>query len=224
MKPKNLFDLESAIDQWRQQMLTAGIKTPVPLEELESHLREEIEQATGAGRSEAEAFATAVLAIGQAPAVQGEFRKIAGPKDALRWKFMELAFGIFATVMPLCLCVRLLHSGAGTLPDLTAGQQTSGVMALVTFAALAWGGRLSYKMFPAAGATRTKNILTILVAVPVVVWWFIFMNLIVPRHDFTMGQFTAAFLWAFIVPGGAVIGLAWGLEAAAQKNVAPSVS
>ena len=37
-------------------MLAAGIKTPVPLEELESHLREEIEQQTKLGLSEAEAF------------------------------------------------------------------------------------------------------------------------------------------------------------------------
>ena len=40
----NMFDLEQSIADWRRQMLAAGIKTPVPLEELESHLREEIER------------------------------------------------------------------------------------------------------------------------------------------------------------------------------------
>ena len=39
-----MFDLEKSIAEWRKQMLSAGIKTPVPLEELEIHLREEIEQ------------------------------------------------------------------------------------------------------------------------------------------------------------------------------------
>jgi hypothetical protein len=39
-----MFNLEQAIADWRQQMLAAGIKTPVPLEELENHLREENEQ------------------------------------------------------------------------------------------------------------------------------------------------------------------------------------
>jgi hypothetical protein len=38
-----MFNLEQAIADWRKQMLAAGIKTPVPLEELESHLRDEIE-------------------------------------------------------------------------------------------------------------------------------------------------------------------------------------
>ena len=39
-----MFDLEKAIANWRKQMLAAGIKMPAPLEELEIHLREEIEQ------------------------------------------------------------------------------------------------------------------------------------------------------------------------------------
>ena len=39
-----MFDLEQSITNWRKQMLAAGIKSPVPLEELEIHLREEIER------------------------------------------------------------------------------------------------------------------------------------------------------------------------------------
>jgi hypothetical protein len=36
-----MFDLEQAIADWREQMLAAGVKTPVPLVELESHLLDE---------------------------------------------------------------------------------------------------------------------------------------------------------------------------------------
>ena len=39
-----MFDLEKAIADWRRLMLALGIKSPVPLEELESHLREEIQR------------------------------------------------------------------------------------------------------------------------------------------------------------------------------------
>ncbi len=39
-----MFDLEESIADWRKQMLAAGIKSPVPPEELEIHLREEIER------------------------------------------------------------------------------------------------------------------------------------------------------------------------------------
>ena len=39
-----MFDLEQAIAGWRRQMLAAGIQSPVPLEELGIHLRDEIER------------------------------------------------------------------------------------------------------------------------------------------------------------------------------------
>ena len=38
-----MFSLEQAIIRWRRRMLAAGIKTPVPLEELESHLCDGVE-------------------------------------------------------------------------------------------------------------------------------------------------------------------------------------
>ena len=47
-----MFDLEQSIGKWRRQMLAAGIKTPVPLEELEIHLREEIERQIKSGLNE----------------------------------------------------------------------------------------------------------------------------------------------------------------------------
>ena len=41
-----MFNLNQAIEGWRREMLAAGIKTPVPLDELESHLREDVEHQT----------------------------------------------------------------------------------------------------------------------------------------------------------------------------------
>lgn len=71
-----MFDLEQSILKWRRQMLAAGIKTPVPLEELESHLREETVRQTKSGLNEAEAFRTAVQKIGQGHILQNEFNKV----------------------------------------------------------------------------------------------------------------------------------------------------
>jgi hypothetical protein len=72
-----MFDLEQSIMDWRKQMLGAGIKTPVPLEELEIHLREEIEQQMS-GLSEQEIFNSAVQKIGQAGLLKTEFKKAGG--------------------------------------------------------------------------------------------------------------------------------------------------
>lgn len=209
-----MFDLEKAIARWRQQMLAAGIKTPVPLEELESHLRDEIDQQSKAGRSHAEAFDSAARTIGPAPAVLGEFKKLADPKEERRWRFLEIGFGFIASLVPLWFCFQVL-SGAGYAGDLTPGQELSGLLAMLTFAALAWGGRLSYKWFPIGHVKRTK--ISAFIAF-VTLWWMIFMNFIVPRLDFAMGQLLTAILWAFIMPAGAVIGCSWEMEAATQKQ------
>jgi hypothetical protein len=76
-----MFNLEQAILEWRRQMLAAGVKTPVPLDELESHLRDEIEQRTNLGLSEAEALQTAIQKMGQAGLVKKEFAKTSGFLD-----------------------------------------------------------------------------------------------------------------------------------------------
>ena len=71
-----MFNLEQSITEWRRQMLAAGIKSPVPLEELEIHLREEIERHTEAGLNKSQAFQAAVEKIGQAHLLQREFKKV----------------------------------------------------------------------------------------------------------------------------------------------------
>lgn len=73
-----MFDLEKSVANWRAQMVAAGITFPVPLEELELHLREEIEQQMNSGLNEAEAFNSAVRKIGEAYNIQMEFKKISG--------------------------------------------------------------------------------------------------------------------------------------------------
>ena len=73
-----MFDLEQSIADWRKQMLAAGIKTPVPLEELEIHLREEIEQQMKSGTIPQQAFENSVERIGHADELKGEFKKIGG--------------------------------------------------------------------------------------------------------------------------------------------------
>jgi hypothetical protein len=80
-----MFDLELAIAQWRQQMLAAGVKAPVPLEELEAHLREDIEQQVRAGTEASRAFEIAVRHIGGAVELKKEFKKTGNAK----WMFLR---------------------------------------------------------------------------------------------------------------------------------------
>jgi ABC-type transport system involved in cytochrome c biogenesis permease subunit len=71
-----MFNLEQAIAEWRRQMRAAGIGSPARLDELESHLREDIRVGKSAGTTEAAAFQRAVLRLGTPAAVKSEFNKI----------------------------------------------------------------------------------------------------------------------------------------------------
>jgi hypothetical protein len=79
-----MFDLEKSIAEWRRQMLAAGIQSPVPLEELELHLREEIERQFKSGLHEAKAFHLAIQKIGRPDSLRREFKKSVGFVEFLR--------------------------------------------------------------------------------------------------------------------------------------------
>lgn len=80
--PNNMFDLEQAIKEWRRKMNSSGIKAREVLEELESHLREDLEGRVKSGAGEQEAFEAAVRQIGQAGALTSEFAKIGETNEA----------------------------------------------------------------------------------------------------------------------------------------------
>src|SRR5260370_22002028 len=69
-------DLDEKIAEWRRQMLAAGIKSPVPLNELESHLRDDVDQQMRSGLAEQLALGIALQRIGQANALKTEFEKV----------------------------------------------------------------------------------------------------------------------------------------------------
>ena len=73
-----MFELETAIEDWRRQMTGSGIKTAAVLDELESHLREAIEQEMSSGLTGQQAFEFAVRSVGQADALKTEFAKTGG--------------------------------------------------------------------------------------------------------------------------------------------------
>lgn len=100
-----MFSPEKAILEWRQQMLAAGINTPTTLEELESHLREEIERQIKAGKNEREAFEIATQQIGEAGGIKVEFVKI--EVDHLSRPLAWLAWGSFVISFFLPACNQL---------------------------------------------------------------------------------------------------------------------
>jgi hypothetical protein len=213
-----MFNLEQAIADWRRQMLAAGIKTPVPLEELESHLREEIERQTKSGLNEAEAFNCAVQKIGEVQVIQNEFKKVEATKEECDYKRLQILLAVVTILVPLLMGSMVLFK-MGSCSEMTPGQQMFSLAALAAFCLLVWGGRLSYGILPVIRAWRIRNAVCISCFGLLVFWWMILVHIILPRHDFTMGQLLMTVLWEMITPLGAFLGLNFGIETAAQKKL-----
>jgi len=85
-------------------MLAAGINSPVPLDELELHLREDIERDMKSGMNGREIFNLAVQKIGQAQELKTEFAKVnklegnASMKNSRIVSNLALAVVLVATV------------------------------------------------------------------------------------------------------------------------------
>ena len=107
-----MFNLENEIAQWRQQMITCGIKKFQILDELEAHLREDVAQQISAGAGAQRAFEIAVERIGEPKRLKAEFAKATG--GSLLWR--------------LKIWLSRLRVHADTMPDLTSfsvdGQRT----------------------------------------------------------------------------------------------------
>src|SRR4029434_4009162 len=87
-----MFNLEQSISEWRGQMLSAGVKNPDIVDELESHLREDWARRVQSGESEEQAFEGAVQGVGQASLLKHEFAKLGGQ----RWARLKNIKGIMA--------------------------------------------------------------------------------------------------------------------------------
>jgi hypothetical protein len=109
-----MFTIDQAISEWRRQMLAAGIKTPVPLEELEIHLREEIERQMTSGTDPQQAFENSVQQMGHADELKGEFKKLGGSESLLSpWSLFWT--GVLGLVMNpiLSWITRFVSHGSG---------------------------------------------------------------------------------------------------------------
>jgi len=90
-----MFDLEQAITEWREEMRAQGIKVFETLDELESHLRDDVEQQTRCGSDVQRSFEAAVLRMGQTSTLQSEFQKV---RFTLSIHRLKDAFGALAGI------------------------------------------------------------------------------------------------------------------------------
>jgi len=236
-----MFDLNQAISEWRKKMIAGGINPPAVLDELENHLREDVEQQVRAGASQKQAFDMAVNRIGKSDLLKAEFAKISGLKKGRLEKVIGMACCVFASLYSMVLAPHLF-----TIHELSPAQRILGLSAVVlTFLSLAsW--RFSYKFLPIIHNRHTRKMVAITCGLAGLAWLLIFANLlpnvIVPHfmengasaesvrggvliglRQATPDGFAAIFaigaslLWAMTI--AAILGgVAYGLEEAARRE------
>lgn len=119
-------EMEQRIAQWRRDLAeTTGCNNEV-LDELESHLREEIQQLVRTGHTEEQALALAALRLGQPSALAREFAKVAAPANWLPVRVVRFVAVVLAILIVgyLLACCQL--PGVGLLLAAHAGTLTLG--------------------------------------------------------------------------------------------------
>jgi len=100
-----MHNLEHSIAEWRKTMMAAGNVSRETLDELENHLRENVDQLTRSGMPVPEAIQRAVTQLGGPLTIASEFQKL----DQSTWWPIKLVIGIGATaaiVLAIVLIVR----------------------------------------------------------------------------------------------------------------------
>ena len=204
-----MFNLEQSITDWRRQMSAAGIKTPEHLDELASHLREELAIQMQAGADEEHAFERAVQQIGRVPVLKAEFAKVSKPEKPSRWEQWLMGAAIVGLMVPLGAYALLKY-------ELSPGWRLLGFANLAVLVLAVAGCRRISGWFPVIADKRVRLRIGLTFALAGMGGMIVFMNFILPRFDLAMGPLTVVVLWGVTLMAGLGTVLA-GLEEAAQR-------
>src|SRR2546427_12824236 len=103
-------NLEQLITEWRKTLMNEPNVGRETLEELENHLRENVDQLIRSGMTETEAFQRAVAQLGSAPTIGSEFQKL----NESTWLPVKVATGIgVAAALALAVFLFARYEGGG---------------------------------------------------------------------------------------------------------------
>jgi uncharacterized membrane protein YqjE len=208
-----MFNLEQSIADWRRQMLAAGIQTPVPLEELEAHLREDIERRMKSGINAQQACEIAIQEMGKANMLKNEFKKLDRTTKAAGWKRLQLIIVASLGVVSAAITALVLFN-----PELDSHQRLTGSAAVAVMLLLAGLGQWGHGFFPAILNQRARNVIGISVCALIVLGLAVLAYVVLPQINFTVSQFAVAVVWVLALVTGGLWGFIGGLEKTAMKK------
>jgi hypothetical protein len=210
-----MFNLEQAIASWRKQLAASGIDS-LALDELEDHLRLEIEDQVQKGLLVDRAFDDAVRQIGSSNAVSGEFIKTAGYRENRERSYKLAWMGICA----LGYAVPFGLSGRHLLSQLNFEERWLAAAA-VTFTILSlFSGLIVYRFLPVIHDRKIRTKVQSAALLPALLWVGAFAFFILPRVEFTFGRLLVTTLWA-LSPMATFSGVVFGLDEAVRRKRSP---
>jgi hypothetical protein len=106
-----MFNLNEEVIKWRNALTQSEAFGGADIDELEGHLREEIERLAAAGLSEQEAFLVAGHRLGDTRSLESEFAKV-NAGHILRTRLFWMAAGVLAYLLAGCLAGASGNAGA----------------------------------------------------------------------------------------------------------------
>jgi hypothetical protein len=187
-----MFHLEESIAEWRRQMLAAGIGSP-ELEELESHLREEIEVQIKSGIRAYAAFSNAVEEMGSAESLREQFQRAHKADTLKQRKFVGYFYSMLLTFYVLA------STYAMTRNALSASEWWMGMAAQITLLLLSWlCWRWVPVSFPAINGRTLQTAAGLIGGISGAAWFLAFAYFVLPHCNFTTGELMVAILWAMV--------------------------
>jgi len=217
-----MVDLEQSVADWRKQMLAAGIPTPVPLEELESHLREDIAQQMQSGLSAQQAFGIAMKKIGQAPELKREFKKANVPMEMR--EVIKLAGVIFVALTLFCPLFLFLPCLQARELGLMVKMYALAVYA-ITVAASVLSWKYNHKLLPVIRNQPLRRAVGIVCYGASLLWMRFGVFHFSPKGSDPRGIFLFLLIFGLEWTVMAILGgIGHGLEKAASRQDQPVVS
>jgi hypothetical protein len=211
-----MFDLEKAISDWRQQTVAAGLKSPQILRELESHLREDIEEQTRAGLDRQQAFVHAIVRLGHATSLEKEFAKtVATTRTSDR---LRLVFCVLLVSLILCLC-GFTFSTLG----MNAGEWLVASSAVASSLFIAGFWTRAVRFFPVIQNKRKRYAIEVVIFFSGFLCSNLFCTFVLPYFERNLNDkiLPAIWLWA-IFPIALFLAAACGIEQAVRNQSSAS--
>jgi hypothetical protein len=199
MEGATMFYLDRTITEWRKRMAAGGIKNAAVLDELESHVRDDVEQQMRGGATAERAFQEAVQRVGTSAELNQEFAKVSRPQPRLSRTTVLLCCAGFALFVFLVETWLLMES------EISAAERSLGVG--LVFAISCYIGGLPYlnRMWPGVRGWALRRAIATVCNFAAVAWVCLLLLS-------TVG--------VVLVPSGIILSVVcWSLFAAATATV-----